>query len=262
MTETTGDTPLHENIATFLRDQIRSGALAPGAQVPTERELAETRGASRSTVRLALNQLAMEGLVSSGRGRAGRVVRIRERLNWAHVVDDEDRRDGGAGAPAHGLDSFVQQAKEKGREPEEIVDVRIVAATEEYAAHLEVEHGTQLVLRKRIRTLEAQPTQISEGYYPLDLFEDPADFRKITHPGSIQEGVIALLARLGYPQTYFLDEILARMPDPVEAQELDIGIGVPVLVNQRIGYSQQRPVRLVRTIMPGDRHKLQYRLPA
>ncbi|HVP31678.1 MAG TPA: GntR family transcriptional regulator [Myxococcota bacterium] len=57
-----------------LRDEILRGARPPGARLPAERELAETRGLSRSSVREALQQLEQLGLVAIRHG-GGAVVR-------------------------------------------------------------------------------------------------------------------------------------------------------------------------------------------
>jgi len=48
-------------IADDLREQIRGGAYLPGAFLPTERELQETFGVSRSTIRRAIAALAESG---------------------------------------------------------------------------------------------------------------------------------------------------------------------------------------------------------
>jgi LacI family transcriptional regulator len=51
----------YQAIADDLREQIRAGVYLPGAFLPTERELQETFGVSRSTVRRALSALADSG---------------------------------------------------------------------------------------------------------------------------------------------------------------------------------------------------------
>lgn len=50
-------------------EQLRSGSFAKGEKLPTERELAETFGAARNSVRQALDRLVSEGLVSRQVGR-------------------------------------------------------------------------------------------------------------------------------------------------------------------------------------------------
>jgi len=54
-----------------LAHGIRLGVLSHGAQLPPERELAETFGVSRVTLREALKALKSAGLLESRRGRSG-----------------------------------------------------------------------------------------------------------------------------------------------------------------------------------------------
>src|SRR5687768_2170188 len=54
-----------------LGTAIRLGLLAPGTQLPAERELAEQLGISRSTLRQALTTLVQSGHLVARRGRAG-----------------------------------------------------------------------------------------------------------------------------------------------------------------------------------------------
>ncbi|MDZ5078305.1 FadR/GntR family transcriptional regulator [Nesterenkonia sp. HG001] len=61
---------LEETIARVLRG-IRLGTFAPGEKLPPERELAESLGVSRSTLRDALAELQAAGYLSVRRGRYG-----------------------------------------------------------------------------------------------------------------------------------------------------------------------------------------------
>jgi GntR family transcriptional regulator len=73
--------PRLRQIADELRQQIESGALAPGALLPSEPELARSHGVSRQTARAALQLLEGEGLAIV-RPRRGRIVRSNKRLVW------------------------------------------------------------------------------------------------------------------------------------------------------------------------------------
>jgi GntR family transcriptional regulator len=55
--------PLHEQISSWLRDEIGSGRLPPDAQLPSEHELCDRFGVSRVTVRRALQTLDADGLI-------------------------------------------------------------------------------------------------------------------------------------------------------------------------------------------------------
>ncbi|MES2978448.1 MAG: GntR family transcriptional regulator [Pseudomonadota bacterium] len=60
-----------EEVALQIRDQLASGALAPGDRLPPERELAEQFQLSRNTVREALRSLEMAGILEFRKGMHG-----------------------------------------------------------------------------------------------------------------------------------------------------------------------------------------------
>lgn len=70
------DSPLspYRQIADWLRQEIASGALAPGERIPTESEMMRSFGVSRMTVRYAKTLLEGEGLIIARQG-SGAFVR-------------------------------------------------------------------------------------------------------------------------------------------------------------------------------------------
>ena len=77
MIDPSADRAVFRQLADLLRDQIQSGALAPGEPLPSELRLAQEHGISRTTVRQAIGQLRTEGLVTVDRPR-GTFVRVPE----------------------------------------------------------------------------------------------------------------------------------------------------------------------------------------
>jgi DNA-binding FadR family transcriptional regulator len=61
-----------------LGTAIRLGILTPGARLPSERELAEQLGISRSTLRQAITTLVQSGHLESVRGRGGGTFVVQE----------------------------------------------------------------------------------------------------------------------------------------------------------------------------------------
>jgi GntR family transcriptional repressor for pyruvate dehydrogenase complex len=61
----------HVLVADVLRRRIALGGFVSGERLPAERELAETLGIGRMTLRRAIQMLAEEGLVFTTRGRSG-----------------------------------------------------------------------------------------------------------------------------------------------------------------------------------------------
>lgn len=57
------------DVAAMIRDWIAGGTYQPGARLPSERQLIEQTGMSRTTLRLVLSRLEGEGLVRAEQGR-------------------------------------------------------------------------------------------------------------------------------------------------------------------------------------------------
>jgi DNA-binding GntR family transcriptional regulator len=64
-----GGLPKYRRVANRLRQQIRSGELAPGQAIPSETQLVEQFGISHMTARNAVAALRFEGLVVARHGR-------------------------------------------------------------------------------------------------------------------------------------------------------------------------------------------------
>jgi GntR family transcriptional regulator len=66
--------PLYFQVEQALASQIRRGAIPIGSQLPTEPELSDHFGVSRSVIRQAFRRLEQEGLVARRRGVGSFVV--------------------------------------------------------------------------------------------------------------------------------------------------------------------------------------------
>ncbi|MQA27190.1 MAG: GntR family transcriptional regulator [Micromonosporaceae bacterium] len=250
---TVGETPLYQVVADALRARIRSGDLRPGDRLPTEHELMAEYGVSRNTVRLALNLLTAEGLITGGRGRAGRVVRLRE-LITIHVAhhDEPGRGAGNEDSP------FIEAVHGHGFRPSQEIEVAVRRAPDGIAEKLGLAKDALVVLRSRLRLLNGDACSIADSYYPYELVKDTP----IMEPYDIKRGAIGLLAERGWVQNRYVDEVSTRMPSPDEARRLGLSPGIPVLFQIRTGYVDDKPIRVTRTMLRGDRHRLVYELPS
>lgn len=68
---------LHKQLADILRADIVTGRLSPGAALPSEHRISEAYGVSRQTVRRAMADLAVAGLVQRWQGKGTFVARPR-----------------------------------------------------------------------------------------------------------------------------------------------------------------------------------------
>lgn len=81
-----------DEVSAYLERQIALGELAPGQKIPPEREIADTLGVSRSSVRDAMQELAHKGLVERRRGRGTVVLDSRAGTSRLYGAMEEAER--------------------------------------------------------------------------------------------------------------------------------------------------------------------------
>lgn len=81
----------YQEIAESIRADVTAAVFAAGELLPSESELSETHGASRVTIRKALEQLRGEGLVDSRQGFGWFVgsATVRQSLDTLETIEDQ-----------------------------------------------------------------------------------------------------------------------------------------------------------------------------
>ena len=146
-------TPLYERIYQQLREQIDSGRLAEGQQLPTELELARDFAVSRGTVRQAVTRLVFDGIVERTAGR-GTFVSSRRLVFRARE-----------------LLGFTEQIRASGRVPSsEVIDIATVPAP---ANSHGIDFGPaaqQLLSVERVRLADGEPIALEHLLLPIPRF--------------------------------------------------------------------------------------------
>lgn len=258
------DRPAYQQIADGLRARIAAGALIPGQKLPSETELMRSFGASRPTVRNALDVLKNEGRVRARRGvgvfvpggdttpQTVRYVRRSDRFLRTHRA---------AGRSALQVEGEEQRLQFDQR----VVALERVPARADVAQHLRLAPRTRVFARRRLLrvrpgdAVEAafQPMELADSYYPLDVVDAVPVLREIdTGPG----GAYARLEDHGYQLSDFHERVGFRMPTPHEVRRLRLRPGVPVIDIARVAYSGEQPVEYFVGVMAGNRCGLEYRI--
>ncbi|MGQ0775448.1 MAG: GntR family transcriptional regulator [Pseudonocardiales bacterium] len=156
--------------------------------------------------------------------------------------------------------SWRSEAERLGmRGTQELSYVGEVSADEDIAGLLGVEPGSTVVVRRRVMSLDDEPVQLADSYYPLDLVHGTP----IAEPRKLPGGTVAALERLGLELNDFEEHVSARAATPEERKTLRLADGVPVLVLMRTTHTTDgRAVEVSRAVLAADRHQLSYRLPA
>jgi DNA-binding GntR family transcriptional regulator len=209
--------PLFRRIADALADAVARGDYAVGSRLPTEFTLMRMFGASRFTIREALDDLRSRGLVASRRGSGTTVLRQT------------------AAAPAFGetyrsIDAFLAGAVEVPLQALEIRDVIVDAAL---AAVLRCEPGRQFLLlrgvrRSRLRP-EERPMALADAYIA-------ASYSAAIRPylSELKASIAATAERaLGIRVQRIVQELEPIILDTEPAASLDAEPGDPAMLVRR-----------------------------
>jgi GntR family transcriptional regulator len=240
----------YRQIADDLRDQITTGTLPPGSQLPTEPKLAAAHGASRSTVRLAIGLLIQQGLVET---RQGVGTYVTEPVTPLTVVlsREEDWR---AGETA---DAALQPTGAPASRPRTAkFQAETTSADAEAAAALNVAEGTPVLLRRTQRYLGKEPWSLVVSCYPMDIVKGTA----LEQAAPSAKSASLVLAEHGHQPAGYRDEIYARMPSATETAFFQLSSPVPVTVVSRTTYDSSQPIRLTRYVYRADRLRLRHEM--
>lgn len=253
MTSDTGPFP-YLRVADALRGDILEGRLSPGQRLPSERELAEQHRTTRTTVRKAIAVLRADGLVLTEQGR-GAFVRPRPHIRHLARGALWRQRRGSGVAPWNAEVAAQGQAGEQ-----RITEVTTVAAPADIAALLDLEEGAPVVVRRRVLLVDGEPAQLADSYYPAQLAAGPGS--ALLRTARIRGGAAAIIEdQLRRPIARFVEELSGRMPTPIEARELRLPPGVPVVRALRTAYDDGGvPVEVLDSRIPMDRHVLRYEI--
>lgn len=246
-----GSTPRYREIADELRDAIMGEqellgtTLHGGARLPTEPELGEHFECSRGTIRQALQSLTAEGLIET-RGRNGTFVRRLKVLEHSAHTEHPDRKGTS--------DSWHSEVIASGRVPSQDFNFRIVPAAAGVAKRLQIAENDLVVVRDLLRYVDGVPWSDQVSFYPYDV----ASAAGLDTPHDIQEGTVRRLAERGYREIGWTDEVSCRPATVEEARTFGISQDASMIVYNRVGWTDSRPVRLTRELMPADRNVILY----
>lgn len=212
--------PLYDQLVDILTEKIEHECV-PGDILPSERELSERYGLSRTTVRLALQELESLGLVVRQHGRGTFVAdRSVQAANLTQAY------------------SFTEQMREMGRDPKTtILEFSDMEADKNLAEHMGVRLGEKLFKLKRLRSADGMPMMVERTYLPLRKFISLK--RPLLETKPLYE-----LIEVDFQEKIRVaeEEFFASIARPADARLLDIGEGAPVLDLVRTTYNTHNEI--------------------
>jgi GntR family transcriptional regulator len=241
-------------IAEDLRTKIESGELAPGAKLPSERELAQEYGTARNTAREAVRLLTEAGLVVAEHGRGSFVRPVAPLIRLGNDRYSPKYRESG-------LSPFLLECAKQGKTGRfEVLSIDRIQPPPEVAERLNVSPQAKSVLRREnVFYADADPVHRVTTYIPWSIAEGTGLLKEeVPHP----YGIHGVLEDQGHTMTRLHEEVRARMPRPDERRYLKLGPGVPVLDVWHTSLDQSgEPYELTEFVMRGDMTGLLYDTP-
>lgn len=228
--------PLWIQAVNLIQAEIDRGALPKGSRLPPERELCQSLGISRVTLRRALAQLVEDGVLGASHGRGWYVIAPGGRnKEWPNS-----------------LESFSETAERMGLAAEsEVLRAEVLPATLDEAEELGIAPAAALFHLERVRLLGGIPiacdiTRIAASLAPGLAAHD-----------FTSESLYAALAEAGVEPARADSTIEAREADVATAAHLGVEVGTPLLVMHQLAVDATGRPLFVSTIRyAGDRYRL------
>jgi DNA-binding GntR family transcriptional regulator len=208
--------PKYLQIANSVRDQVLSGALAPGAELPSERELAAEWRVARPTAARALVELRRLGLVETRRG-AKSVVR--------------------GTAVAYGANDRYSTSKDTGKvygpnQHAKIVSAELMPPPGHVADALSLAEKDTVIRRHRVIIDGDEAIESSVSWFAGTLAETAP---RLLQTDRIREGTTAYVEQVtGRTAVTARDRVCARRATAEESQALGLVRGSAVLVTEHL----------------------------
>lgn len=231
-----GDRRKHERVREYLEDLLDT--IAPGAPLPSERDLAQRFGVARMTVRQAMDRLVRTGQVHRVQGSGS--FRARERFEQPPV-----------------LTSFSEDMRARGLTPgSETLHQAAEPAPAGVARRLHLDEGMPVVRLERLRTADGEPMALERCFVVAALAPG------LEHANLDDRSLYTVLReQYGVALTAAEQSLLATVCDAEEAQLLGVAEGAPALRFERESTDDQgRRVEYVRSVYRGDRYRVRMSL--
>jgi GntR family transcriptional regulator len=200
----------HRRVSLVLSDGIATGRYPVGEALPGEEALARMFQVSRVTVRRALADLHLAGLVDRRHG-LGTFVRKQPGLDEAGPMN-----------------RLVSQIEEAGKLDVAVIEFEYIAPVAEFRTLLKLEAKEEVQRVVRVRSDKRRPIMHLTTYVPESIG------RSYTRKDLARTPLFELLAKAGKSYRKAREAIGACLADPMVAPLLRVPIGAPLLLVQRL----------------------------
>lgn len=212
------DTPLWQQLVRVLRGEIESGMLRPDQALPSESELIDRYGVSRTVVREALAELVRAGLIYKVRARGSFVSPRRPELRFI-------------GSMTGSSDDLITTGRSV---TTRVLEFEVGAADAGDAEALRIDEGSPVARLRRLRHVDGTPWLLVDTVLPHDRF--PTLVRANLENRSLYEH---LRRNFGVQPSGADRWISAVVPSAADAELLELEPGQPVLSIESVAWDAE-----------------------
>lgn len=205
--------PVYYQLKNIILDKIKRGEYPAESLIPSERELGETLGISRMTVRQALNQLVAEGILYREKGKGTFVSKMKfEQRN---------------------IMSFSDMVRKKGLTPTtRILHFCKIPANPNISEFLELNIDDMVFHIRRLRLADNTPVGIEENFIPEKFCPELDRF-------DLTSSLYSIIKEEYNHAISYVDSIIeAAKPAKEEKELLAIPDSIPVLRITTVNYTE------------------------
>lgn len=163
-------------------------------------------------------------------------------------------------APRHNgaSDAWTEESAKHGHKGgQKLTFAGEIPAPELVAEAFGLTEGDVTVVRRRIITLDDEPIELTDTYYPVAI----AAGTPLAEPSKIKGGAVTLLAQLGHSPGRIHEDVTARMPSQNERDALHLSSQDPVLILRRVTTNTEgAPIQVDLMTMPARGRHLNYEM--
>ena len=232
--------PYYIQLIETLKEKINQGELKPGDQIPSEPELCEIYGISRTVVRQALKEMEFESLIYR---RKGKGTFIAEPKIGESLVQK--------------LTGFYQDMVDRGHTPvTHVLSHEVEPANAQVARHLGLETGTPVFAIERLRFVEQVPIVLVTTFLPYELCP-----RLVDYDLSDKSLYAVLENNLGLVLSHGHRWIEAVAANEREAELLQVDECAPLILLDSVTYLEDgTPIEYYHAVHRGDRSRFEVEL--
>ncbi|OOM77319.1 HTH-type transcriptional regulator GmuR [Clostridium puniceum] len=206
----------YEEIAQDIRQAILSGKYSPNEQLPLEKEMCSSYGVSRITIKKAVDELVIQGLVIKRRGSG----------TFVKSVNDEDVEELGSVKQFGG---FSETNKEK-KVSSSIIKFEVIHPTDEIATKLKITCDDFVYYIVRARYADNEPYVIEYTYMPIGLIHGIKTDILMNSIYNYIEKNLKLKIKSAHRT------VRAILPNEIEQEWLKIDKNMPILEVEQVGF--------------------------